>query len=433
MASIIELPRLSDTMEEGVIAQWHIAVGDKVKRGQVIADVETDKATMEFESFEAGLVLKLVASEGETLPIGAPIAVFGKEGENADAVLANHGGATAPAAPAVAKQDPAPTTQPPVADAPTPAPKPVVTAPVAAEAPSPTLDDGRIAASPLARRLAREHGLRLADIEGSGPHGRIVKTDVDAAAAGTSARPPSSTGVVPAPSAPSPFVKADEPQQLSQMRKTIAKRMAQANAEIPHFYLTTEVDMGAVVALRKELKTTLPDTKISFNDFILLAAARALVDHPGVNAYWDGQTIIRRGDIHVGFAAAIDEGLIVPVVRYANYKTLRQIAAEVRDLSTRAREKRLGPDEMSGSTFTVSNLGMFGITEFAAVVNPGEGAILAVGGIKEAVVVEDGDPVVGHRMKMTLSCDHRVMDGAVGARFLATLRGYLESPLTILT
>jgi len=491
MPIVVELPRLSDTMEEGVIAKWHIAVGDKVKRGQVIADVETDKAIMEFESFDAGTVLKVVVPEGEAMPIGTAIAVLGKPGEDAEAALAARKGggsggaasasAKATEAPAKATEAPAKGAEPAVgaeeeaaaalADAesedtatadskakagttngkqapeakakadgkkaPAPEAKPPKAAAPAKDEPE-SADDGRIAASPLARRLAREHGIRLSEIPGSGPHGRIVKTDVEAAAA----RGPSeaeddgaesSKAVGQVTASGRVFTsRPDQPQKLSQMRKAIARRMAQAKAEIPHFYLTTAIDMAASVALREELKKALPDTKISFNDLVLLGCAKALGIHPEVNAFWDGQTIVRRGDVHIGMAVAIDEGLIVPVIRFCDQKSLKEIAIEARDLGTRARDKKLTPQEMSGSTFTVSNLGMFGISDFSAVVNPGEGAILAVGAITDEIVPSGGQPTVGKRMRVTLSCDHRAMDGAIGAQFLATLRGLLEQPLSML-
>ncbi|MEM9461518.1 MAG: dihydrolipoamide acetyltransferase family protein [Myxococcota bacterium] len=443
MAKIVELPRLSDTMEEGVIAKWHIAEGDKVKRGQLIAEIETDKATMEFESFDPGIVLAIVAPEGEVFPIGTPIAVLGKPGEDVQAALAAHGGgsgaATEPAEPAgsaVVAEPPSPPASP-AADAPSAA----VPAPaVSAEAPSPGRVPERIAASPVARRLAREQGVDLTAVQGSGPHGRIVKADVEAAASGAVARAAAGAGGAPAGAVASgevdaggrPFaVRPDEPLRLSQMRKAIARRMSQANAEIPHFYLTTVVDMDAAVALRQQLKEALP-VKVSFNDLVLMAAARALVEHPEVNAYWDGQTIVQRGNVHMGMAVAVDEGLIVPVIRFAEQKTLRQIAQQSRDLGLRGRDKKLAIEEMTGSTFTVSNLGMFGIDEFSAVINPGEGAILAVGAIADTVVPKGGEIGVGKRMKMTLACDHRVMDGATGAKFLATMRGLLEQPLSML-
>jgi len=419
MATIVELPRLSDTMEEGVIAKWHIAEGDKVKRGQIIADIETDKATMEYESFDAGIVLKIVAAEGDTHPIGTPIAVLGKAGEDVDAALAKAGGASTPApAPAApAAPEPAPAAAP---AAPTPAPVPA--------APAPTADDGRIPASPLARRLAHEAGIALASIAGTGPHGRVIKADVDAAIAGGGA----SAGTTVSDGARTFVSRPDTAMTLSQMRKTIARRMGQSNAEIPHFYLTIDADMGGAVAMRTQLKAALPDVKISYNDMVIMAVAKALVKHPEINAYWDGQTIVRRGDIHVGMAVAVDEGLIVPPVRHTEQRSLSEIAVATRAIGTKARDKKLTPSEMTGSTFTVSNLGMFGIEQFQAVINPGEGAILAVGAIRDEAVVVDGKLEPGKRMRVNLACDHRVMDGAVGAQFLVTLRGYLEQPLSML-
>jgi pyruvate dehydrogenase E2 component (dihydrolipoamide acetyltransferase) len=432
MAIVVELPRLSDTMEEGVIAKWHIGEGDKVKRGQVIAEIETDKATMEFESFDAGTVLRLVAPEGETLPLGAPIAVLGKPNEDVEAALSGHGSSSVGSGSAAKSDD---RTGPAGAGASGPETEPELeqakrtngqSAPAVQVAPR---SDDRIAASPLARRLARENGIDLANVRGSGPHGRIVKTDVEQAASGQTAQAPGMQAPASTPVAPA---AGDQPIKLSQMRKTIAKRMSQANAEIPHFYLTVDVDMSKAVEMRAQLKEALPDTKISFNDLVLYAATRALVRHPEVNSYWNGETIVRRGAVNIGMAVAVDEGLIVPAIRNAHHKTLGEIATEARDLGLRGRDKKLSPEEMTGSTFTVSNLGMFGIEEFSAVVNPGEGAILAVGVIRDVPDVRDGELVVGKRMKATLACDHRVMDGAIGAMFLATFRSLLEQPLSMM-
>lgn len=427
MATIVELPRLSDTMEEGVIAKWHISEGDKVKRGQIIADIETDKATMEYESFDAGTVLKIVASEGDTHPIGTPIAVLGKPGEDFESALASAGGgAPAPAAAPAAAPEAAPASAPEAAPSAAPAPAPAAPAPAA---PAPAADNGRVAASPLARRLAHEAGLALSAIAGSGPHGRVIKADVDAAIAGGGA---AAAGTTVSDGARTFVSRPDTPMKLSQMRKTIARRMGQSNAEIPHFYLTIDLDMANAVAMRTQLKAALPDVKISYNDMVILAVAKALQKHPEVNAYWDGETIVRRGDIHVGMAVAVEEGLIVPPVRHTEQRTLSEVAGITRGLGTRARDKTLRPEEMTGSTFTVSNLGMFGIEQFLAVINPGEGAILAVGAIRDEAVVVGGELEPGKRMRVNLACDHRVMDGAVGAQFLVTLRGYLEQPLAML-
>ncbi|WP_276604799.1 dihydrolipoamide acetyltransferase family protein [Nannocystis sp. RBIL2] len=470
MATVVTLPRLSDTMEEGVIAKWRIKVGDKVKRGQVIADIETDKATMEFESFDAGTVLKLVAPEGEALPVGAPIAVFGQPGENPDAA-----GAPAPKA----EDKPAPKAEPaPAKAASKPEAKPEATAEVeaaqtaAAESAVPESDDddepgpkatsqgtgpqgqadrGRIPASPVARRLAREHDLELGQIQGSGPRGRVVKADVEqaiakgpqarsaAAASGAAGPVPTASQAAGSPAADvdehgRPYIsRPDRTVKLSQMRKTIAKRMGQAKREIPHIYLTMPIVMDRAVALRAEFNLSVDGTKASLNDLVILAAARALRKHPRVNAYYTDNGIVERGDVHVGVAVALDDGLIVPPVRFADQKTLKQVSIDVRDLGTRAKEKTLKPEELTGSTFTVSNLGMFGIEEFCAIVNPGEAAILAVGAVQDEAVVEDGQIVARKRMRVTLCSDHRVFDGAESAKYLQTLRKLLENPLSLLT
>ncbi len=442
MATVVELPRLSDTMEEGVVAKWRVAVGDKVKRGQIIAEIETDKATMEFESFDAGYVLALVAEEGETLPLGAPIAVLGKQGEDPSAALASAGAAKpAEAKPAAAVEVEAQADRQAMAvEAAAPAPKPEPVAPVTVDA-----DSRRIPASPVARKLAREHGLALAQIIGSGPHGRVIKADVEnAAREGTAAQvgPGAEAAPAQAPTQYSaevdawgrPYVSRPEQRvRLSQMRKTIAKRMGQAKREIPHYYLTVDVDMDRAASFRRELNEALDGIKISFNDLIVKAVARALRAFPAVNSAYAETEYLRHGDVHVGVAVAVDDGLVVPVVRFADQKSLEAISLEVRDLGKRARNKQLRPEEMTGSTFSVSNLGMFGIEEFLAVVNPGEAGILAVGAIEPRAVVVDGQVVVRNRMKMTLSADHRVTDGAVGAQWLTVVKDLLENPLKMLS
>ncbi len=434
MATVVELPRLTDTMEEGVIAQWHIAVGDKVKRGQVIAEIETDKATMEFESFDAGFVLKLVAEEGETLELGAAIAVFGKKGEDAAATLASwKGGASAApkaeAAPAAEAAAPAAIAE--VAEAPK------------ADTPSASVDGDRIPASPLARRLARENDLELGSIAGSGPHGRVIKADVlKAAQAAKTATPSASQGVRPSTPATGkdvdhdgrPYASfADRQIKLTPMRKTIAKRMTQSKRVIPHINLTIPIFMDAAAAVRKELNGVLSGVKISFNDILIYAVAKALRTHPRVNACYTPEGLVEYGDVHVGVAVAVEGGLVVPVVRFADQKTLKRISLDIRDLGKRAKDKSLKPAEMTGSTFTVSNLGMFGIESFTAVINPGEGAILAVGRIADEAVVEGGQVIVRKVMRATLCSDHRVFDGADNARFLATLKKILEAPMSLFT
>ncbi len=445
MATVVELPRLTDTMEEGVIAQWHVAVGDKVKRGQVIAEIETDKATMEFESFDAGIVLKLVAEEGETLELGAAIAVFGKKGEDAAATLAawKGGGTAAPeaeaeAAPAAAEQAEQAEQAEKVEDA-------EEAAPAAEAASSSSAEDERIPASPLARRLARENDLELSSIPGSGPHGRVIKADVIKAADATKASPASAKQEVARPkSTPAtgkdvdhdgrPYASfEDRPIKLTPMRKTIAKRMTQSKRDIPHINLTIPIFMDAAAAVRKELNGVLSGVKISFNDILIYAVAKALRAHPRVNACYTPEGLIEYGDVHVGVAVAVEGGLVVPVVRFADQKTLKRISLDIRDLGKRAKDKSLKPDEMTGSTFTVSNLGMFGIESFTAVINPGEGAILAVGRIADEAVVEGGEVVIRKVMRATLCSDHRVFDGADNARFLATLKKILEAPMSLFT
>jgi pyruvate dehydrogenase E2 component (dihydrolipoamide acetyltransferase) len=451
MATVVELPRLSDTMEEGVVAKWRVAVGDKIKRGQIIAEIETDKATMEFESFDAGYVLALVAPEGETLPLGAPIAVLGEQGEDPQAALASFGGKpTTPPAPPEAQAEveaeiDRQATAAEAPEAPVTAPKPApAVAPKRAPAPaSVEPDNQRIPASPIARRLAREHGLELAAISGSGPHGRIIKSDVEAAVsegvAAPAAEPTAGEAAPPEYSAEvdawgRPYVSRPEQRvRLNQMRKTIARRMSQAKREIPHYYLTVDVDMERAASFRAELNAAIEGTKVSFNDLIVKAVARALRAFPAVNSAYAEAEFIRHGDVHVGVAVAVDDGLVVPVIRYADQKSLEAISIETRDLGKRARKKQLRPEEMSGSTFSVSNLGMFGIEEFSAVVNPGEAGILAVGAIEPRAVVIDGQVVVRKRMKMTLSADHRVSDGAVGAQWLTLVKGFLENPIKMLT
>jgi pyruvate dehydrogenase E2 component (dihydrolipoamide acetyltransferase) len=460
-------------MEEGVIAKWRIKVGDKVKRGQVIAEIETDKATMEFESFDSGTVLKLVAGEGEALPVGATIAVLGQPGENPDA-----GGKTseAKASKPVEGTTPITGTAPPegangeakLADPAGDQAKADVRAD-AEPASSPegqgakdmpqkpaARDDGRVPASPLARRLAREHDLEISQIPGTGPHGRVVKTDVEQAIAASGKAPAkaAATAAASEPAAPAaqrapaggaaatfsseadvdgrPYAtRANRTIKLSQMRKTIVKRMGQSKREAPHIYLTTAIHMDRAMAVRGELNAALEGTKISVNDLIVLACARALRKHPKVNSNYTEAGIVEHGDIHVGVAVALDDGLVVPVIRFADQKSISAISRETRDLGNRAKNKELRPEEMTGSTFTISNLGMLGVESFMAVVNPGESAILAVGATNEEPVVEAGAVVVRKVMRVTLCSDHRAFDGADSARFLQTLKSLLEAPMAL--
>ena len=454
MATVVELPRLSDTMEEGVIAKWRVKVGDKVKRGQVIADIETDKATMEFESFDAGVVLKLIAAEGDTLPLGAPIAVLGEAGENPDAA-----GAPKAAAKPAAAEKPAPAEKPAAADKPAPADQPEPTekpaktaAPESAEAPAKQVapkpaaapapaaaprEAGRVPASPLARKLAREHDLDLGQIPGSGPHGRVVKSDVDEAIAAATTAPPAAAAATGTATADvdaegRPYVaRPSRTIKLSQMRKTIAKRMGQSKREAPHIYLTVSIAMDRAMTMRSEVNLVVENTKVSVNDVIVLAVGKALRKHPRVNSTYTENGIIEHGDIHVGVAVSLDDGLVVVPIRHADQKTLAAISIETRDLATRAKARTLKPEEMTGSTFTISNLGGLGIESFCAVVNPGETAILAVGATQDEAVVENGQIVARKRMRVTLCSDHRAFDGADSARFLATLKRLLENPLAL--
>ena len=413
------MPKLSDTMTEGVVSAWHKKVGDKVKSGEVLAEIETDKATMEFESFTDGVLLHIGVEKGKAAAVDSVLAVLGKEGEDITALLAE----AAQAAPVVAEAPTAPAPVP-VAEAPKPAPAP---APVAAPAPRPAApvmapppaSNGRVFASPLARRLAEEKGIDIARVKGSGPEGRITKRDVEGHSGGGMAWN-------------APQVEYFEEVAVSQMRKTIARRLAESKFTAPHFYLTLEIDMARAMQVREAVNKQVVPDKISFNDLVIKAAAVALKQHPKVNSSWLGDRIRTNHHVHIGVAVAVEEGLLVPVVRFADGKPLRTIGAEVRDFAKKAKEKKLQPQDWEGNTFTISNLGMFGIEEFTAIINPPDACILAVGGIMEKPVVRNGAIVPGHTMKVTLSCDHRVVDGATGAAFLNTFKQLLEEPALLL-
>jgi pyruvate dehydrogenase E2 component (dihydrolipoamide acetyltransferase) len=418
MAEIIEMPRLSDTMTEGVIAKWHKKVGDQIRPGDLLAEIETDKATMEFEAPIGGALLYIGAPEGKPIPIGAPIAIIGKPDEDISALL-NRGASPAP---------------PESITSPTPAqPQPAATPPPPAEAParmpaSPALGappaETRLKASPLARSMAQKAGIDLHQVHGTGEGGRIIRRDVEAYLSHVVATTPVAT---PAQPAAAPYQEV----LLSQMRKTIARRLTASMQEAPHFYLTRAVSMEAAATWREKLNALSPH-KISFNDLIIKAVAMALRKHPYLNAAWMGDHIRLYQEIHIGFAVAVEEGLIVPVLRHADRKGLSEIAAETVLLAQKARERKLAPEEYTSSTFSISNLGMFGIEEFTAVINPPEAAILAVGAIQPTPVVKDGHVVVERRMRVTLSCDHRVVDGATGAAFLETFTQLLEEPARLL-
>lgn len=415
MAEIVRMPKLSDTMTEGTVAAWHKKVGDKVKSGELLAEIETDKATMEFESYVDGILLYIGVEKGKTVAVDALLAVFGKEGEDVSAIVAAEGAAPAAkeeapvAAPAPAA--PAPVVEDPKAAAPS-APAVSVSAPVSAPKP---VNDGRMRVSPLAKKLAEDKGLPLQYIPGSGDGGRIVRRDIDAFMAGAAVQSASA-------------VESYTEENVSQMRKTIARRLAESKFTAPHFYLTMEIDMGRAVEARAAMNAA-TGSKVSFNDMVIKATSLALKQHPKVNSSWRGDTIRYNHHVHMGVAVAVDEGLLVPVVRFADTKSLAQINQEVKVFVDKAKNKKLQPSDWEGNTFTISNLGMFGIEEFTAIVNPPDACILAVGAIREVPVVKNGMVVPGHTMKLTLSCDHRVVDGASGSAFLQTLKAMLEEPV----
>ncbi len=408
MAEIVRMPRLSDTMTEGTVAQWHKKVGDPIAEGDLLAEIETDKATMEFESFQEGVLLHIGVEEGATAAVDSILAILGEKGEDVKALL------EADAKPAQVAE-----VEKPVAVEKVSVPAPVeipVAAPLAAPVQT-SNTSGRTVASPLAKRLAQEKGLDIATIAGSGDGGRIIKRDVDTY------------------QAPSVFASVNQEffteEPVSQMRKVIARRLAESKFSAPHFYLSISVDMDNAIAARKAINA-LPDTKVSFNDLVVKACAMALREHPTVNSSWREDVIRRNQHVNIGVAVAVDDGLLVPVVRFTDTKSLTGISGEVKEYAQKAKDKKLQPADWEGSTFTISNLGMFGIDEFTAIINTPDACILAVGGIQQIPVVKDGLVVPGNVMKLNLSCDHRVVDGASGAAFLNTLKTYLQNPVTML-
>jgi len=426
-AEIVRMPKMSDTMEEGVIAAWHKEVGDAVESGELMAEVETDKATMEYESYNDGTVLYLGAKEGEAVKVDGILAIVGEAGANYQALI--DADAQGPAAPEEASTIPEPASVESTAQPETPA------APDATPVTS-TNSNGRIKASPLAKKLAAEKGIDIAQVSGTGEGGRIVKRDIESFVPAAQPAPAQATGdsTAPAQQISLPQVVGEESFEeikVSQMRKTIAKRLAESKFTAPHFYLTMEINMDKAIEARKSMNEISP-VKISFNDMVIKAVAAALRKHPKVNSSWLGDKIRYNHHIHIGVAVAVEEGLLVPVVRFADNKTLSHISAEVKDLGAKAKNKELQPQDWEGNTFTISNLGMFGIEEFTAIVNPPDSCILAVGGIKQTAVVKDGQLAVGNVMKVTMSCDHRVVDGAVGSAFLKTFKEFLEDPIRIL-
>ena len=412
MEEVVLMPRLSDTMTEGVIAGWHKQIGDTVKKGEVLADIETDKATMELESYKDGILLYQGAKAGEKILVNDLLCIIGQQGlDIAPIVAAIKGGATT-AAPAPAAQ--------PATSVPT-APTTNTVTPSATQ----VVNEGRIFASPLAKKIAKEKGIDLKFVKGTGEHGRITRTDLDNYT-------PGSTSSVARTAAPrnTNFVGqvsfVDTP--VSQMRKTIARRLSESLFTAPHFYLTMKINMDATIAARTVVNETAP-VKISFNDFIVKAVALALKQHPKVNSSWLGDVIRENHHVNIGIAVAVDEGLLVPVLRFADGLSLDEISVSVKEFAKKAKDKKLQPSDWEGSTFTISNLGMFGIDSFTAIINPPDACILAVGGIAQEPVVKNGQIVPGNVMNVTLSCDHRVVDGATGSAFLQTLKSYLEEPI----
>ncbi len=431
MAEVIKMPRLSDTMEEGNIVGWQKKVGDAVEPGDILAEVETDKATMELESFNSGVLLHIGVAEGP-VPVEGVIAIIGEKGENIDDLLSEieSGASKSEAEPKATESESSDTKK----EAPKAETK---SAPTPAKASTPvqvtqneTHNDGRIFASPLAKKMASDSGLDLSRISGTGENGRIVKQDIEAAIAnGSAVAGSSSAPMAQLSGAINPDVYGDKP--ISQMRKVIAKRLGESKFSAPHFYLTVEINMDNAITARKAINED-AEVRISFNDIVVKASAAALRKHPLINGSWLGDKITYHQNINIGVAVAVEEGLLVPVIRDADLKSLTMIKTEIKELAGKAKNRKLSPEEMSGNTFTISNLGMFDIEEFTAIINPPDACILAVGTIVEKPIVKDGQIVIGNMMKVTLSCDHRIVDGAKGAAYLQTLKSFLENPVKIL-
>lgn len=422
MAEVIRMPRMSDTMEEGVIVEWHKKVGDKVSPGDIMAEVETDKATMELESYQEGTILYIGVEKGDAVPVDGILAIIGEKGEDYKPLLEEE---KAKPADKEEKEEDEPKEEE-KAEEPAPKEEPV-------SEPASSVDDSdRLKVSPLARKMAEDKGIDLSLVEGSGDDGRIVKRDIENYKPAASA--PAASADKAAQVVELPKVVAEEGYsdvKVSQMRKTIAKRLGESKFSAPHFYLTIEIAMDRCMAARAAINEYAP-VKISFNDIIIKAAAASLRKHPAINSSWLGDTIRTYDHIHIGVAVAIDEGLVVPVVRFADNKSLSHIATEVRQLADKAKTKKIQPADMQGNTFSISNLGMFGIDEFTAIINPPDACILAVGGISQKLALVDGEVKETNVMKVTLSCDHRVVDGAKGSAFLQTFKQLLEDPVRIL-
>ena len=429
MAEVINMPRLSDTMEEGTLAKWFKKVGDTVKEGEILAEIETDKATMEFESFYDGVLLHIGIDEGSTAPVDSIIAIIGSKGEDISEIVNNDTPVVKEEPTPVAKEEPTPVAK----EEPTPVAKEEPT-PVAKEEPAPvakeqvkpvsiiSMSNDRILISPLAKKLADEKGIDISAIKGSGDSGRIIKRDID------SFKPSNYSQF----SQPRPHLKESSYEtQNSAMRKAIAKRLADSKFSAPHYYLNIELEMDNIISFRKQFIQT-QNIKISFNDIIAKAVSLSLAKHPKVNSRWYDDKIIFNEHVHLGVAVAVDDGLIVPVVKFSNSKDLPQINTEIKDFAERAKNKKLSPSEIEGSTFTISNLGMFGIESFTSIINQPNSAILSIGAIVQKPIVKNNEVVVGNTMKLTLACDHRTVDGATGSLFLKTLKEYIENPVSIL-
>ncbi|MEN8787056.1 MAG: pyruvate dehydrogenase complex dihydrolipoamide acetyltransferase [Flavobacteriales bacterium] len=421
MAEIIRMPKLSDTMVEGVVAEWHKKIGDSVEEGELIAEIETDKATMEFESFFDGVLLHIGVEKGKGAPVNDILAIIGEKGEDVSGILKDEAsGANVSEEP---KEEPKAESKPapaaPKKETPKAAPAPtkvVVEAPKAQPSYSEASSDLKI--SPLAKKLAADKGLNLSQIKGTGENGRIVKRDIDNFKGGNAAN----------------YINRETYTEIpvSQMRKTIARRLGESKFTAPHFYLTVAIDMDNAMEARAAINKSIAPNKVSFNDLVIKSCATALKQHPAINSAWMGDTIRQNEHVNIGVAVSVEDGLLVPVVRFADGKTLTQISTEVREFAKKAKDKKLQPQDWEGNTFTISNLGMFGIEEFTAIINTPDSCILAIGGINQVPVVKNGEVVPGNIMKVTLSCDHRVVDGVAGSQFLNTFKNLMENPVLLL-
>jgi len=414
MAEVVKMPKLSDTMTEGVVAEWHKKVGDSVETGDLLAEIETDKATMEFESFQDGVLLHIGVQKGKAAPVDSILAILGEKGEDVSALLDAE--KNQPIVEEVVEKKSEIKVEKKV-EVVVPEKTVVTRSPKGSYPVANSVSNGKVKASPLAKKLASDRNINLNLLTGSGEDGRIIKRDVDNYQGNTTSFVGSESYV-------------DEP--VSQMRKVIAQRLGESKFTAPHFYLSVTIDMENAMSARKSINSSIAPSKISFNDLVVKAVASSLKEHPQVNSSWLGDVIRYNNHVNIGVAVAVDDGLLVPVVRFADGKSLTQIGAEVKEFAQRAKDKKLQPEDWEGNTFTISNLGMFGIEDFTAIINPPDACILAIGGIQSKPVVKDGAVVAGNTMKVTLSCDHRVVDGVVGSMFLNTFKNYMENPVLLL-